>query len=159
GGRALRTRLYSGTRPLPEPQSGVSALRVTILRDGSKSFIAADAAQTGAEGRCPFSPPNRLPPRTKTKLPCRAGNFVSFRFPAKPVFPLQPHRSRGPGKQRAASSTNKKRRPHHEYPDDTAEPPHPLPRQCPQDRHRHGCRGTCRQHRRPRPVAEPPSPP
>src|SRR6185437_4780681 len=76
GGRALRTRLYSGTRPLPEPQSGVSALRVTILRDGSKSFIAADAAQMGAEGRCPFSPPNRLPPRTKTKL---SKPSISFR--------------------------------------------------------------------------------
>jgi hypothetical protein len=50
-------------------------------------------------GPRPFSPPNRLPPKTKTKFPSRAVGFVSFPVPAKPVFPLHPHRSRGPGKQ------------------------------------------------------------
>jgi hypothetical protein len=130
-------------------------LGVTILRASYSCRCRRGFA--GAEGRCPFSPPNRLPPRTTDEI-AEAVNFVAFRFRTKPVFPFQPHRSRGPWKQRAASSTNKKRRLHHEYPDDTAEPPHPLPRQCPQDGHRPRRRGTCRQHRRPRPVAEPPSP-
>jgi len=69
--------------------------------------MAADAASEGAERLRLFSPPNRLPPKTKTNLPASAVKFVSFRVPAKPVFPFHLHRSRGPGKQqRAAASRN-----------------------------------------------------
>ena len=56
----------------------------------------------GAEGRCPFSPPKRLPPRTTDEI-AEAVNFVAFRVPANPLLPVQPHRSRGPGKQRTSA--------------------------------------------------------
>ena len=91
-----------GSRRSPEPlKRRLSPLipmgRVTILR--ARASCRRRRGVAGAEGLRPFSPPNRLPPsflrlRQVAPAPCS-------RVPAKPVFPLQPHRSRGPGKQQA----------------------------------------------------------
>ena len=74
-----------------------AASRPSRLPSLTRSF-AADATMRGAEGLCPFSPPKRLPP---SFLRLRGAPAPCSRVPAKPLFPLQPHRSRGPGKQRA----------------------------------------------------------
>jgi hypothetical protein len=56
----------------------------------------------GAERRCLFSPPNRLPPHNEDETALKGGQFrFVLRSPEKPVFPFHLHRSRGPGKQQA----------------------------------------------------------
>ena len=64
--------------------------------------IAADAAPRGPRSFAPSLPLKRLPPRTTDEI-AEAVNFVAFRVPANPLLPFQPHRSRGPGKQRTSA--------------------------------------------------------
>ena len=74
-------------------------IRVTILH---ASPCGRRRGQAGAERRCLFSPPNRLPPQNENETALKGGQFrFVFRSPEKPVFPFHLHRSRGPGKQQA----------------------------------------------------------
>ena len=114
--------------PSPNPEAGFRPMRVTILR--AHALDRRRRGVVGAERRCLFSPPNRLPSQNDRRN-CRRRQFRCVPVPREACFPLPSPPLTRPREAAGAASASQRRGSGHERIPGRLQPHHQQDRRRP----------------------------